>query len=123
VDPSWRRERRGEEARAVKRLTGGRRCQGPKFSEMDFHTGNRVGTSRQKGTEAVSSLGEEISFLLSRWNGLQMAVQNQWGGHDSLQKSHQLATDIFSWFSQSNGLYIYIFLGSCIYIYIFIHVN
>ncbi|XP_062157427.1 uncharacterized protein LOC133864981 [Alnus glutinosa] len=74
---------------------------------MDFHTGNRVGTSRQKGTDAVSSLGEEISFLLSRWNGLQMAVQNQWGGHDSLQKSHQLATDIFSWFSQSNAsLYV-----------------
>ncbi|GMY27388.1 pre-rRNA-processing protein TSR2 homolog [Fagus crenata] len=46
---------------------------------------------------------EEISLLLSRWNGLQMAVQNEWGGRDSLQKSHQLATDIFSWFSQSRA--------------------
>ncbi|XP_059434826.1 uncharacterized protein LOC132167814 [Corylus avellana] len=71
---------------------------------MDSITGNRVGnTTRQKGSEAISSLGEEISFLLSRWNGLQMAVQNQWGGHDSLQKSHQLATDISSWFSQSKA--------------------
>jgi hypothetical protein len=88
---------------------GYRWFQGPKISEMDSITGNRVGnTTRQKGAEAISSLGEEISFLLSRWNGLQMAVQNQWGGHDSLQKSHQLATDISSWFSQSKGLYIYI---------------
>lgn len=34
-----------------------------------------------------------------------MAVKNEWGGRDSLQKSHQLAADIFSWFSQSRGLH------------------
>ncbi|KAM3755079.1 hypothetical protein ACB098_02G012700 [Castanea mollissima] len=33
-----------------------------------------------------------------------MAIQNQWGGHDSLQKSRQLEADIFSWFSQSKAL-------------------
>jgi pre-rRNA-processing protein TSR2 len=30
-----------------------------------------------------------------------MAVVNEWGGRDSLLKSHQLAADIFSWFTQS----------------------
>ena len=48
-----------------------------------------------------------IEAILSKWEGLQMAVENRWGGHDSLQKSHQLADEIFSWFSQSKGVSIY----------------
>lgn len=52
-------------------------------------------------------LQEEITVLLSRWHGLQLAVQNQWGGHDSFQKSQQLAADIFTWFFQSKGKFIY----------------
>ncbi|KAK8972325.1 hypothetical protein GQ457_01G022360 [Hibiscus cannabinus] len=46
---------------------------------------------------------ERITALLSRWHGLQMAVQNQWGGHDSFQKSQQLAADVFSWFIHSKA--------------------
>lgn len=57
----------------------------------------------QQQQQQQRHLLEAISLLLSRWNGLQMAIQNQWGGHDSLQKSRQLETDIFSWFSQSKG--------------------
>ncbi|KAJ8747471.1 hypothetical protein K2173_008768 [Erythroxylum novogranatense] len=53
--------------------------------------------------DPISLLQEGISLLFSRWNGLQLAVRNKWGGHDSLQKSHQLAADILSWFSQSTG--------------------
>ncbi|XP_050219081.1 uncharacterized protein LOC126669617 isoform X1 [Mercurialis annua] len=57
--------------------------------------------------EAVSHLREGIILLLSGWNGLQMAVKNQWGGRDSLQKSHQLVSDILSWFLHSRGpLYV-----------------
>uniref|UniRef100_A0A7C9ED50 Pre-rRNA-processing protein TSR2 homolog n=1 Tax=Opuntia streptacantha TaxID=393608 RepID=A0A7C9ED50_OPUST len=48
-------------------------------------------------------LCEGISRVLSKWNGLQMAIQNEWGGHDSIQKSQQLVLDILSWFSQSKG--------------------
>ncbi|RDX72018.1 Pre-rRNA-processing protein TSR2-like protein, partial [Mucuna pruriens] len=48
-------------------------------------------------------LQNSIILLLSRWYALQMAVQNQWGGYDSLQKSHQLATDLYSLFSNSNA--------------------
>ncbi|XP_058193472.1 uncharacterized protein LOC131310448 isoform X2 [Rhododendron vialii] len=51
--------------------------------------------------KADSLLLEGITMLLSRWNGLQTAIQNQWGGHDSLLKSKQLASEILSWFSQS----------------------
>ncbi|KAM7259699.1 hypothetical protein ACFE04_015440 [Oxalis oulophora] len=64
--------------------------------------------SCQNKLEAVSvshrNLRDGICLLLSRWNGLQMAVENQWGGHDSLQKYQQFAADIFSWFSQSKAL-------------------
>lgn len=44
-----------------------------------------------------------IEELLSRWGGLQIAVKNQWGGHDSLKKSQELAHHLFLLFSQSNG--------------------
>ncbi|KAL6970433.1 hypothetical protein U1Q18_030133 [Sarracenia purpurea var. burkii] len=46
-------------------------------------------------------LRDRISSLLSRWSGLQLAIQNEWGGRDSLKKSHQLASDILAWISQS----------------------
>ncbi|GAV81845.1 WGG domain-containing protein [Cephalotus follicularis] len=70
------------------------------------HLVNNVSFTRQK-PEAVSHFLEVIVLILSRWNGLQMAVQNQWGGRDSLQKSHQLAADILSWFCHSKApLYV-----------------
>ncbi|KAL5541553.1 hypothetical protein UlMin_009263 [Ulmus minor] len=54
-----------------------------------------------------TNLIEGIASILSRWNGLQMAIKNQWGGCDSIHKSHQLAAHIFSSFSQSRApLYV-----------------
>ncbi|MCD7455066.1 hypothetical protein HAX54_026943 [Datura stramonium] len=44
-----------------------------------------------------------ISKALSKWPGLQMAIQNEWGGPDSPQKSKQLSFDMFSCLSQSNA--------------------
>ena len=62
-------------------------------------------------------LQKSIILLLSRWYALQMAIENHWGGSDSLQKSHQLAADLFSWFSKSkccivffNSLILFCFL-------------
>ncbi|XP_068666914.1 uncharacterized protein [Aristolochia californica] len=51
--------------------------------------------------DAHSLLGEGISLVLSRWTALQMAIENEWGGRDSRQKSDQLASDILSWFAQT----------------------
>ncbi|XP_062104995.1 uncharacterized protein LOC133816627 [Humulus lupulus] len=51
-----------------------------------------------------SRLRDGIAAVLLRWNGLQMAVNNHWGGPNSLQKSHKLASDIFSCFSQAKAL-------------------
>ncbi|VVA98719.1 unnamed protein product [Arabis nemorensis] len=49
-----------------------------------------------------SDLRRGIGELLSRWGGLQMAVKNQWGGHDSLKKSQELVHQLFNLLSQSN---------------------
>jgi len=54
-------------------------------------------------SESLNLFSEGISLVLSRWTALQMAVENQWGGRDSLQKSIDLADSILSWFSQSKG--------------------
>ncbi|KAL5098613.1 hypothetical protein RYX36_002940 [Vicia faba] len=47
-------------------------------------------------------LQENIILLLSHWYALQMAINNQWGGCDSTHKSHELASNLFSWLSKSN---------------------
>lgn len=47
-----------------------------------------------------------ISRILLMWNGLQLAVQNKWGGHDSQKKSEQLMFDIVSLFCQSKGIHL-----------------
>lgn len=79
---------------------------------MDSVNGNHYGSETE--TFSRIRMQEGIILLLSRWYALQMAVQNQWGGRDSLQKSYQLADDLFSWFSKSNCIY-FIFLISIIY--------
>ncbi|XP_004511364.1 pre-rRNA-processing protein TSR2 [Cicer arietinum] len=56
-------------------------------------------------TEILSRirLQDGIILLLSRWQALQMAIKNKWGGCDSLHKSDQLASHIFSCLSKSNS--------------------
>ncbi|OVA05437.1 Pre-rRNA-processing protein TSR2 [Macleaya cordata] len=62
---------------------------------------------KQLTPESRSLFVEGISLVLSRWTALQMAIQNEWGGRDSRQKSDQLASDILSWFSKTKEpLYI-----------------
>ncbi|KAL8047890.1 hypothetical protein ABFX02_07G029200 [Erythranthe guttata] len=51
--------------------------------------------------EAAAHLQEGINLLLSRWTALRMAVENEWGGRGSLQKSKQLGGDIFRLLTQS----------------------
>lgn len=64
--------------------------------------------SHQRNPATVFALRQGIWNILSKWNALQMAVENKWGGTDSLDKSHQLASGIESWFSKSKGT-IFIF--------------
>lgn len=61
---------------------------------------------RPMACEEDSDFRRGIGELLSRWGGLQMAVKNKWGGHDSLEKSQELAHDLFHLLSQTNGSYL-----------------
>ncbi|KAG9444672.1 hypothetical protein H6P81_016012 [Aristolochia fimbriata] len=51
--------------------------------------------------EAVTILGEGISLVVSPWTALRTAIEFEWAGRDSRQKSDQLASDILSWFAQT----------------------
>lgn len=59
--------------------------------------------SPQLSNEASIKLQEGINLLLSRWSSLQVAVENEFGGRDSRERSKQLPITIFSWFTQSRG--------------------
>ncbi|CAN6582075.1 unnamed protein product [Malus baccata var. baccata] len=56
---------------------------------------------RKLSADAEAIFREGIGLVLSRWSALQLAVDNEWGGRGSRQKSEQLAADAFSWFTQS----------------------
>ena len=60
----------------------------------------------QLSEEASFKLQEGIQLLLSQWSSLQVAVENEFGGPDSRRKSQQLPVDLFTWFTQSKGLFI-----------------
>ncbi len=53
--------------------------------------------------EAVAVLGEGIRLCFLRWTALQLAVENEWGGHTSKLKAQQLQSDVLSWFTRSKG--------------------
>lgn len=65
--------------------------------------GNDAGPSQPLSPQSLNLFGEGISLVLSRWSVLQMAIENQWAGRDSLQKYNDLASSILSWFTQSRG--------------------
>jgi hypothetical protein len=54
-------------------------------------------------SEAVAVLGEGIRLCFLRWTALQLAVENEWGGHTSKLKAQQLQSDVLSWFTRSKG--------------------
>ncbi|KNA03795.1 hypothetical protein SOVF_205590 [Spinacia oleracea] len=53
-------------------------------------------------TVAIPHFQEGISLVFSKWWALQMAVQNEWGGHDSHTKSLNFSSDIFNFFYKPN---------------------
>ncbi|XP_009590325.1 uncharacterized protein [Nicotiana tomentosiformis] len=65
---------------------------------MDNGNGN---ASAQLTAEAAAQLQEGIGLVLGRWTALQMAIENDWGGRGSREKSNQLNLDIFSAFTNS----------------------
>lgn len=54
--------------------------------------------------EAAAQLHKGINLVLSRWAALRMAIENEWGGRDSLQKSQQLGHLLFNLLTQSKGI-------------------
>ncbi|XP_009801789.1 uncharacterized protein LOC107807895 [Nicotiana tabacum] len=57
--------------------------------------------SAQLTAEGAAQFQEGIGLVLGRWTALQMAIENDWGGRGSREKSNQLNVDIFSAFTNS----------------------
>lgn len=53
----------------------------------------------------MAQFGDGINMVLHRWAALRMAVENEWGGRDSLQKAQQLGHNLFNFLSQSRGIF------------------
>lgn len=51
--------------------------------------------------EAAAQLQAGINLVLSRWAALRMAIENEWGGRDSREKSQQLGHHLFGLLTQS----------------------
>ncbi|XP_042043748.1 pre-rRNA-processing protein TSR2-like [Salvia splendens] len=51
--------------------------------------------------EAAAHFGDGIQMVVSRWAALRMAIENGWGGRDSLHKSQQLGHNLFNFLTQS----------------------
>jgi pre-rRNA-processing protein TSR2 len=64
---------------------------------------SQIGSVKQLTADSISQFREGIRLILSKWSALQLAVENEWGGRGSHLLAEQLASDIFSWFTQSKG--------------------
>ncbi|CAN8265393.1 unnamed protein product [Cochlearia groenlandica] len=51
--------------------------------------------------EEKSILNEGIGLILSRWTAMRAAVENGWGGRDSVEKAERTVSDVFDYFTQS----------------------
>ncbi|XP_047310939.1 pre-rRNA-processing protein TSR2-like [Impatiens glandulifera] len=66
------------------------------------------GNPEQLSAEGARFLEQGIGLLFSRWNALQMAVADNWGGGDSILKSQNFAAEVLLWFTHPNEAVLYI---------------
>uniref|UniRef100_A0A804N4I3 Pre-rRNA-processing protein TSR2 n=1 Tax=Zea mays TaxID=4577 RepID=A0A804N4I3_MAIZE len=60
-----------------------------------------VAASRVLSEKGAAAMAECVGLLFGKWTALQLAVQNQWGGHDSQAKADRLASSVLSWFTRA----------------------
>jgi Pre-rRNA-processing protein TSR2 len=56
---------------------------------MELRSGNVVGTGPSPG-QAFHMFEQGARLVFARWTALQLAVQNECGGHDSAQRADQI---------------------------------
>ncbi|KAA3472213.1 pre-rRNA-processing protein TSR2-like protein [Gossypium australe] len=64
--------------------------------------------SKKLSAESAPVFQEGISLILTRWSALTAAVENEWGGRDSLGKANAICTDVFSFFTEARAEPLYI---------------
>ncbi|CAI0428394.1 unnamed protein product [Linum tenue] len=66
------------------------------------------GPAKQLTAESLPVFNEGVYLILSRWSGIQLAIEEEWAGRRSRQLADQLASDIVSWFTQPKAEPLYI---------------
>ncbi|PPS15251.1 hypothetical protein GOBAR_AA05323 [Gossypium barbadense] len=64
--------------------------------------------SKKLTAESAPVFQEGISLILTRWSALTAAVENEWGGRDSLGKANAICTDVFAFFTEARAEPLYI---------------
>jgi hypothetical protein len=58
---------------------------------------------QQLSSAAKAGFEEGVGLVFSQWTALVLAVENEWGGHDSAAKADYLIDDTIQWFYRKKG--------------------
>jgi pre-rRNA-processing protein TSR2 len=46
---------------------------------------------------------EGVRLILSRWTALELAVEQEWGGRQSIDKAEDMLDELLAWFYRKRG--------------------
>jgi pre-rRNA-processing protein TSR2 len=69
---------------------------------MNLRNGTTVGAGILQSSYKPQ-FEEGVKLLLSKWTALQLAVENRWGGRDSVEKANDAIDEILEWFYRRRG--------------------
>ncbi len=69
---------------------------------MQLRNGTVVGAN-QLPVQARPLFEEGVKLVFSKWTALALAVENQWGGANSVEKADILYRDCLDWFYKNRG--------------------
>jgi hypothetical protein len=71
---------------------------------MELRSGHISGPPLQlPSQEAKAGFEEGVGLVFSQWTALCLAVEQEWGGHDSEEKANHLIDEVIQWFYKKRG--------------------
>ena len=64
---------------------------------MNLRNGSTTG-ARVLTRDSKSHFEEGLDLILSKWTALQLAIDQEWGGHNSTEKAQYMADELLDWF-------------------------
>jgi hypothetical protein len=71
---------------------------------MELRSGHVAGPPLQlPSQEAKAGFEEGVGLVFSQWTALCLAVEQEWGGHESEDKANFLIDEVIQWFYKKKG--------------------